>query len=133
MNIEQAVSDFHKKFQLEYNGPARALPDDMVKFRVDFLQEELDEYKKAIEEGNLENQFDALLDLVYVAVGNAHLQGFPFNEGMSLVQAANMSKIRALRESDSKRGSTYDVVKPEGWTPPNHKPLIEATYEKKMD
>ncbi len=35
------------------------------------------------------------------------------------VQRANMSKVRAERPSDSKRGSTWDVIKPVGWVAPN--------------
>lgn len=125
MNIEQAIKDFHIKYQLEYSGPPRELPEDLQLFRVKFLAEELGEYIEAIQEKNLEKQFDALIDLVYVAVGTAYLQGFPFNKGFELVQAANMLKIRVNRESDSKRGSVYDVVKPEGWTAPDLKPLIK--------
>jgi predicted HAD superfamily Cof-like phosphohydrolase len=34
------------------------------------------------------------------------------------VQRANMSKVRAEKASDSKRGSQWDVVKPAGWVPP---------------
>lgn len=45
--------------------------------------------------------------------------GLPWEEGWSAVQQANMSKVRALRHEDSKRGSTFDVVKPEGWSPPD--------------
>lgn len=133
MNIEQAIKDFHTKFQLAYDGPARQLPKDLQKFRTDFMVEELIEYQEAVKFGDLEKQFDALIDLVYVAVGTAYLQGFPFNKGFDLVQIANMAKVRALRESDSVRGSIYDVVKPAGWVAPDLKPLIEATYEKKMD
>lgn len=40
------------------------------------------------------------------------------------VQRANMSKERALREADSKRGSTYDVIKPVGWIPPRTEEII---------
>jgi predicted HAD superfamily Cof-like phosphohydrolase len=40
------------------------------------------------------------------------------------VQRANMSKERALREADSKRGSTYDVIKPAGWVPPQTEAII---------
>jgi predicted HAD superfamily Cof-like phosphohydrolase len=35
------------------------------------------------------------------------------------VQRANMSKVRAERAVDSKRGSVWDVVKPRGWVPPD--------------
>lgn len=40
------------------------------------------------------------------------------------VQRANMSKERAVRASDSKRGSTYDVIKPAGWVPPQTEAII---------
>lgn len=133
MNIEQAIKDFHEKYQLAYDGPPRQLPAGLQGFRTKFMQEELDEYKEAVESGDLEKQFDALVDLVYVAVGTAYLQGFPFNAGFDMVQIANMSKVRALREEDSKRGSTYDVVKPEGWKAPELGLLIGAFHEKKMD
>lgn len=63
-------------------------------------------------------QFDALIDLAYVVLGTAHLQGFDFEEGWRRVHAANMSKVRARRKSDSKRKSKFDVVKPEGWQAP---------------
>ena len=42
------------------------------------------------------------------------------------IQRANMSKERALKVSDSKRGSTYDVIKPTGWIPPQGAALIKA-------
>lgn len=64
--------------------------------------------------------FDALIDMVYVAFGTAHLFGYPWHEGWGLVQAANMTKVRAQSDgSDSKRGSSFDVVKPEGWRAPD--------------
>lgn len=47
-----------------------------------------------------------------------------WNELWADVQRANMSKERALRESDSKRGSTYDVIKPAGWIPPRTEEII---------
>ena len=40
------------------------------------------------------------------------------------VQHANMSKERALKATDSKRGSTYDVIKPVGWVPPLTEEII---------
>lgn len=42
------------------------------------------------------------------------------------VQRANMSKERALNASDSKRGSTYDVIKPAGWVPPNTEEILRS-------
>lgn len=45
------------------------------------------------------------------------------------VQRANMSKERALKATDSKRGSTYDVIKPEGWLPPQTDAIIARHRE----
>jgi predicted HAD superfamily Cof-like phosphohydrolase len=69
--------------------------------------------------------FDALIDEVYVAMGTAHLLGYPWQVGWNAVQTANMQKVRAAKDgSDSKRGSSFDVVKPEGWTAPDIETLL---------
>jgi predicted HAD superfamily Cof-like phosphohydrolase len=97
----------------------------MQEFRIQFLLEEVLEYKEAVEEGNLEKAFDSLIDLVYVAIGTAYLQGLPFVEGWERVHRANMAKVRAERPSDSARGTAYDVVKPAGWVAPDLSDLVE--------
>lgn len=115
------IAEFHRKFGLEYVGHPRFLPEDIRQFRFDFMSEELTEYDNS---GNdLEQQFDALIDLVYVALGTAHLHGFDFREGWRRVHEANMRKVRCERPGDSLRGSTWDVIKPPGWTAPSLKDL----------
>lgn len=120
------IKEFHLKFGLTYAGPPKALDKQAATFRMDFMDEELCEYVKATSEGDLEGQLDALVDLVYVALGTAYMQGFDFEEAWRRVHAANMQKVRANKLSDSKRGSLYDVVKPEGWTPPDLSDLVKA-------
>jgi predicted HAD superfamily Cof-like phosphohydrolase len=132
------VAAFHEKFELTYDGRPRRLPEELAKFRVGFMAEELAEYafndKEVINDlifaiqeemvpTELHDQLDALVDLVYVALGTAYLQGFNFEEAWRRVHAANMAKTRALREVDSQRGSLYDVVKPPGWVAPDLKDL----------
>lgn len=64
-------------------------------------------------------QLDALVDLSYVLHGTALFHGFNrFDQAFDTVHAANMAKERATRPEQSKRGTTFDVVKPKGWTPP---------------
>lgn len=118
------VGRFHRKFGLpsvSHEGVGPRNPDpEVIKFRVDFMQEELNEYAEAIAEGDDAKAFDALLDLVYVAEGTAHFHGFPWQEGWDEVQKANMAKVRAQADgSDSARNSSWDVVKPLGWQPPD--------------
>lgn len=119
------IREFHERFELTYDGPPRDLPSDLSSFRQTFLAEEVEEYAIAEEVHDREMMLDALVDLVYVALGTAYLHGFDFAEAWRRVHEANMQKIRAERPSDSKRGSVYDVVKPEGWQAPNLKDLIE--------
>lgn len=122
----EMVEEFHRKYELEYKGPPRNLPEELSMFRRRFIQEELDEYHVSILNQDLPGQLDALVDLLYVVLGTAHLHGFPIREAFAAVHAANMKKVRALRSTDSKRGSTYDVVKPEGWTAPDMQQVLDA-------
>jgi predicted HAD superfamily Cof-like phosphohydrolase len=113
------VLAFHKKFgQLPEDRPPRLLSTELEDFRTKFMQEELNEYIGASLEGNLVGVTDALLDLVYVALGTAVLMGIPWQACWRHVQAANMRKVRAASAADSKRGWAHDVVKPLGWTGP---------------
>lgn len=138
------IAEFHKKFGLEYHGKVRALTGELRRFRQDFMTEELLEYDghafaaeqelsispqhrdRASYAYHLEEMMDALIDLVYVAIGTSYLHGFDFKEGWRRVQAANMAKVRAERAEDSKRGSTFDVIKPPGWVAPSHIDLVEV-------
>lgn len=135
------VGVFHAKFGLRDNHTAGVeptdLPSDLLSFRIKFMLEELMEFATAngyaifgMVDGEVHieqvgthtahpESFDALLDLVYVALGTAHLFGYPWQEGWDLVQKANMAKERATRAEQSERGGTFDVIKPEGWTPPD--------------
>jgi predicted HAD superfamily Cof-like phosphohydrolase len=117
------IKAFHEKFGLEYDGPPRLLPKELGAFRLGFLFEELTEYAMA---ETREDKIDALVDLVYVALGTAYLHGFDWQTHWDEVQRANMSKVRTERPSDSKRGSSFDVVKPVGWIGPNHAQFLDS-------
>jgi predicted HAD superfamily Cof-like phosphohydrolase len=114
----ELVQQFHDKFNLERPETPQPLDSDTFEFRLKFMREELEEYREAHIAGDLEGMFDALVDLKYVVDGTADLHGFPMDEGTAEVQRANMSKRRAESADESKRGSALDVVKPEGWKPP---------------
>ena len=111
---------FHKKFKLGYSGPPRKLDYPIATARYRHQFEELQELSKAIHTGHLEGTLDALVDIVYVAIGTAYLSGFDFNEAWSRVHKANMKKVRCA----TKR-SPIDIIKPLGWKPPNLKDLCK--------
>ena len=124
------VGDFHQKFELENVTHGAAFPRSydlsLLSFRQQFLQEELDEFHDAWVKNDPEKAFDALLDLVYVAMGTAHLMGFPWQAGWDEVQRANMTKQRSAGDDDplSKRATKGDVVKPAGWRAPDLKVVL---------
>lgn len=121
----QDIREFHEFFGLEYDGDPRHLPPELQLFRIAFMQEELNEYIRAVLAEDLEKQVDALVDLVYVALGTAYLQGFRWEPHWEQVHEANMRKVRATSKEQSARSSTADVIKPSGWTPPDHISVFE--------
>ena len=125
---------FHNKFKIPQSDlPSVELDGELMEFRIKFLQEEFDEFVDAVEIGDRVKAFDALIDLVYVAMGTAYVCRFPWLLGWDVVQAANIAKTRVEHASESKRGSGYDVVKPEGWISPDRElGLIVDLYEAQL-
>lgn len=117
------VGRFHRTFGLPYSHTTllspRLIKLDLVKFRLKFLHEEMFELIDAYLRDDLPDISDALVDIVYVAMGTAHHHGLPWEPLWNEIQRANMKKIRARFEEESKRGSTHDVIKPSGWEPPD--------------
>ena len=118
------VGEFHEKFDLHVvEGPRGRGPQpwnaELLAFRIKFLREELKEFEDSVHLQDHAGMADALIDLVYVAMGTAHVLGYPWQELWNEVQRANMTKERAKADgSNSLRGSSFDVIKPPGWQAP---------------
>lgn len=119
------VCVFHEKFGLAQGGNPRLLDAETLAYRIKFLEEELFEFRVSSIGDDLEGMADALIDLVYVAMGTAYMMNLPWQHLWKEVQRANMSKVRASTADESKRGSSLDVVKPAGWTGPDIKGVIK--------
>lgn len=130
-----AVGEFHQKFDLPsttWDSIPGHISNEARNFRMKFLMEEMSELadgyglkllwrldEKPGATRDLPKIADALIDLVYVALGTAHMHRLPWSALFSEVQRANMTKMRAKKDgSDSTRSSSFDVVKPAGWRPP---------------
>jgi NTP pyrophosphatase (non-canonical NTP hydrolase) len=114
------IEDFHKKFGLERRKGIEN-NKDLVDFRIKFLEEELDEFIDAVRTVDDVKALDALVDIVYVAMGTAYLLDYPFWAAWSEVQKANMKKVK----KESAR-SKFDVIKPERWKEPNMKMILDV-------
>jgi len=117
---------FHKKFRRKPAKKPSFLEIQEFEFRLKFIQEEIDELVKAYAEKDLADYADAWVDIVYVALGGAHLSGLPFDRLWAEVQKANMKKKRASSAGDSARGYACDIVKPKSWKPPQITRVLEA-------
>jgi predicted HAD superfamily Cof-like phosphohydrolase len=129
------VGEFHVKFGLPRFGdgrPPEFLTEDLLTFRLGFMLEELSEFCAAHSRKDMAGCLDALNDLKYVLDGTAHFMALPLDEGHAEVHRKNMQKVSVESADDprSKRNHKFDIVKPEGWTPPDHnEALIRAAID----
>ena len=123
MSLFDLVAEFNLKFELPLNNlltPAHPLNEEDFNFRFRFLMEEMTELTDAQEVGDMEEMADALVDIVYVALGTAHMMNINFDECFMEVHKANLRKvaIEGLDDPRSTRRHRLNVVKPDGWVPP---------------
>lgn len=94
--------------------------DEFLKFRLQFLDEELNETKKAVVERDPEEIVDGLIDLCVVAIGTLNAFGVDAHKAWDEVHRANMTKEPGVKESRPNPLGLPDLIKPEGWTAPSH-------------
>lgn len=113
------IADMHTKFGV--NEKLREFDAEKLKkfleFRVNFLQEELDEMKNA---DNADDVVDALIDLCVVAIGTLNAYDVNADEAWNRVHKANMAKEVGIKASRPNPLGLPDLIKPEGWTAPTH-------------
>jgi hypothetical protein len=120
--VADDMNMMHNKYGVQ-EAIDKLTPDQLVefiKFRFNFLQEEVDEGQKAIVEKNAEEVIDSLIDLVVVAVGTLDLLKVDFSKAWYAVMQANMNKNVGIKASRPNPLGLPDLVKPEGWTAPSH-------------
>ena len=93
---------------------------EFLKFRFRFLQEEVNEGFKAIDEKDAEGYVDSLIDLVVVAVGTLDLLNVDFDRAWDSVLEANLAKEVGVKASRPNPLGLPDLIKPEGWVGPDH-------------
>jgi predicted HAD superfamily Cof-like phosphohydrolase len=87
------------------------------------LQEELDEFTKACNEGDILEAADGLLDMVFFALGRLVEMGIPPQAIWQGIAKANLAKERG--QLSKRPGSLgHDAIKPEGWKAPDHSWLL---------
>jgi predicted HAD superfamily Cof-like phosphohydrolase len=92
----------------------------MIRFRFDFLKEELHEGYNAIDNNDPEEVVDSLIDLIVVAIGTLDLYDVDVDKAWNEVLKANMNKKVGIKPSRPNPLGLPDLIKPSGWTGPNH-------------
>lgn len=102
---------------------AKQNPDKLkeyLDFRLNFLQEELDETKSANKNCDPEELVDGLIDLCVVAIGTLDAFGVDAYKAWDSVLEANMAKEVGVKPERPNKLGLPDLTKPEGWQPPSH-------------
>ena len=94
---------------------------EFLAFRLDFLEEELDETVKAFANNDPEEIVDGLIDLCVVAIGTLDAFGVNAYDAWDEVLKANMAKKVGKKSSRPNPLGVPDLVKPEDWKAPSHK------------
>jgi predicted HAD superfamily Cof-like phosphohydrolase len=127
MSFYTDVRDFHQAFGQRI-GEKPELPDiEERKLRIKLLDEEVFEYTDAEYADDLVEIADALADIIYIACGTAVSYGIPLDDVFAEVHRSNMAKLvdgKVIRREDGK------VQKPEGWTPPDIRSVLEKSHLK---
>lgn len=113
------IRDMHKHYGFDI-AVDKLTAEQLVKyydFRVKFLEEELNELKNA---ETPDDVIDALIDLCVVAIGTLDVFKVDAHDAWNKVLRANMAKRVGVKESRPNPLGLPDLIKPEGWTAPDH-------------
>jgi predicted HAD superfamily Cof-like phosphohydrolase len=119
MDIVKDVNEFlcHVRLDRSYIKDQR----QALRVRYEILLEEARELKLALDEDDLIGVADALVDVVYIAIGTALLLGIPFAACWDEVHASNMTKSPVTNDdnTDGKNRGYNNAVKGAGYREPN--------------
>ena len=97
-----------------------------LKFRIDFLQEELNELKATMEEdyknpgSRADDAVDALVDLTVISIGTLDLFQVDAYEAWARVLEKNLEKEVGRKPNRPNPLNLPDLIKPKNWVAPTH-------------
>lgn len=122
------VEDFLRKVKIAQAAQPTLLDNETMVNRYNHMFEELSEFAQSNNMSDLHGCVDALVDLVYVALGTASMMGLTedhWEDCFERVHLANMTKKHGPVE-----GHKFGVVKPDDFEAPSFKGILptEAEY-----
>lgn len=117
MNKEwEAVKLFHEKFNHPVANQPRGMELERAKKRYNWMLEEINEFIEAVEENDIVEEADAMIDVIYFALGTLVEMGIKPDELFEIVQQANMSKL--WEDGKPHYNSEGKTIKPVSWEDP---------------
>ena len=89
----ESVKKFMETFGQEVRTKASFPNEKIVNLRLDLIEEELSEFREAVEKKDIKEVADALTDILYVTYGAGHAFGINLDKCFDEVQNSNMSKL----------------------------------------
>ena len=93
MSNFESVRIFMETFGQEVKKKAEFPSEKITSLRYDLINEELEEFKDAIDSRDIKEVADALTDILYVTYGAGHAFGIDLDKCFKEVQNSNMSKL----------------------------------------
>ncbi len=120
----EKVKEFHICFDHPTKESPGLLTSERVKKRLIWLREELDEFESA---ADLAEQVDAMIDLIYFALGSLVEMGVRPEVIFNIVHAANMKKLSP--DGKPRYNSDGKTIKPSNWEDPHSEIMAEINYQ----
>lgn len=125
-NWPEDIYDMHLKYEVDIWMKQQLKEKNYEKlkefllFRLNFIQEELNETKMAHLHDDPEEIVDGLIDICVVAIGTLDAFGVNSHKAWEEVFKANLAKNVGVKEGRPNPLGLPDLVKPEGWVGPDH-------------
>ena len=113
-----------EKFMRACDQKVDAYAISQYKMYLKLIEEEHQELKEAVAADDLNEQLDALIDILVVTIGAIHSAGFDGEGAWKEVMNTNFAKIDRETGKVRKR-EDGKVLKPLGWVAPNLTPFLK--------
>lgn len=120
----ELAREFHITFSLPAPPHPHFISAEHVERRSRWIREELEEFARA---STLVEQVDAMIDVVYLALGGLVEMGVRPDAVFRIVHEANMAKLWA--DGRPRHHSDGKISKPAGWVPPDARIFAELEQQ----
>ena len=127
MNKEwNMVKEFQEKFGHPYKEHPTLMDADRAQKRYNWMLEEINEF---LETEDIVEQADAMIDVMYFALGTLVEMGIKPDALFEIVHTANMTKL--WEDGKPHYGPDGKTIKPKTWEDPH--PKLEAEIERQKN